>query len=523
MNKRQSLIILSLLLSFAAKAQFLSFDKTTVLSNAPTIKKTIYCANGDLLSVFTGSSTLPNAFTVIRYDTVGNLIWHSDFRNQSVYSCSADDVIESSNGDLVISFSAVKLNFTSSASGLIRITGQGGLLWERLYSSGSMLSDQFIASSKLAEASDGSIYLALADINVSLNPTTEALILFRFSASGNLLWGKSPGAAPPMSVIKLMEAPGNGVHIGASNNLNGNIHLIAFDSSGLVTSSKKFIQAGYLTDFVTDTNHVVAALLTTDSVTYTRLIELNGVGNVISANEASISITSWGTDLLRLSGGYVSGHQVSGGRTMLCSWSASPSLNNGIAYFNSAQFTAIDFFEGNDGGIYIAGTSVGNPQSSKTRIIKTKPMLGNNFPFDGCSQVAIDFTILSGIVNNPIAQALIVSAYTPVTETSSFQVQAVSCSVTDNCSGVSVGEIGENAVKLYPNPASDWLIVSGEFNSTTTIQLFNNIGQEVSLTSVQRRDNELRINVNDLSNGIYMLHIIDADGRNLSTKLIIVH
>jgi hypothetical protein len=86
-----------------------------------------------------------------------------------------------------------------------------------------------------------------------------------------------------------------------------------------------------------------------------------------------------------------------------------------------------------------------------------------------------------------------------------------------------VGEIGENAVKLYPNPASDWLIVSGEFNSTTTIQLFNNIGQEVSLTSVQRRDNELRINVNDLSNGIYMLHIIDADGRNLSTKLIIVH
>ncbi|MGL5890619.1 MAG: T9SS type A sorting domain-containing protein [Bacteroidia bacterium] len=523
MNKRQTLIIFFVLFAAAVNAQLLSFDKTTVLSNAPGIRKTIYCANGDLLSVFTGTINIPNAFTVIRYNADGNLIWHSDFRNQSIYSCSADDVVETSNGDLVISFSAVKLNFTTPASGLIRITGQGSLLWQNLYSTGSFLSDQFIASSKLAEASDGSIYLALADINVSLNPTTEAMILFRFSASGNLLWGKTLGAAPPMSVLKLSKAPAGGVHVGATNNINGNILLITFDSSGVVINSKKYAQLGSITDFVTDANDAVKALLTTDYLNWTRLIELDSLGNIAAANEASISTTSWGSNLLWMGGGYVSLHEVSGGGTMLCSWSASPSITNGIAYFNSALYTAFDFFKGNDGSIYMAGISAGDPQTSKTRLIKTKPMLGNNFPFDGCSQVTADFTIVSATVSNPITQSLIVGAYTPVTETSSFQVQAVSASVTDNCTVVSVGETVENAFDIYPNPAADWLIAKGNFDNNIDIHCYTLSGQEVNLTTVQRRDNELRINVSSLNDGIYMLRIIDLDGRSSTTKLIVSH
>ncbi|MCA6362831.1 MAG: T9SS type A sorting domain-containing protein [Bacteroidetes bacterium] len=520
MNTRQTFIVFLLLFSLTANAQLLSFDKSTLLSNAPALRKTVQCANGDLVSVFSGNVNVPNAFSVIRYDEDGDFVWQKEYLNQSVSSCSANDVTEASNGDLIIAFSA--LNNTQT-SGLIRITSQGTLLWERLYSTGSMLSDVFVAYSKVVEATDGSIFLALADINVSQNPSTEAMILFRFSASGNLLWGKSPGLAPPMVVVQMRKAAAGGVHIGASSNINGNTHLITFDSAGVVTRSLKYnyTLTGNITDFVTDANHRPKAILGCDYQTWTRLVELDSTGNVTAVNEASIAATSWGTDLLWLGGGYVSLHEMSGGGTMLCSWSAGPSLTNGLQFTNSSSFTAFDFFAAADGGIYLSGISAASPQTQKTRFIKTKPMIGFNFPSDGCAQATADFTIVSAGMANPLPQALVISAYSPVVENSSFQVQTASANVINNCSLVSIDETLQTGFEVYPNPATDLVNVSGRFSGDVMVEIYAATGQLLLQSQMHSGTNSLTLNTSMLPEGVYLLKLSDGNRQPRSAKLVI--
>jgi hypothetical protein len=510
MKTRQTFFLFFVLLTVNVNAQLLSFDKSTAIPNYPAIRNSVYCANGDLVAVFTGSANVPNAFSVIRYDENGEISWQSDYLNSSTSSCNANNVIEAANGDLIISFSGVKSNMTSVVSGLLRLNSQGSILWERLYSTGSFLSDVFTASSKLTEATDGSIYLALSDINVSGNPNTEALILLRFSSSGNLTWGKGFGPTPPMSVVKLLKSSAGGVYIGANNNINPVIHLIRVDSTGLVSSSVKFQQVGAMTDFATDQSNRLKAVLTTDYLNWTRIIELDSIGNVVTANEASLT-TSWtGAKLMWINGGYVTLHQSSGLGTSLCSWGASPSVNNGISFVNSSMFVANDFFEGSDGSIYMAGIAAGDPQTSKTRIIKTKPLLGNNFPTDGCSQTSVDFTIVSIAISNPIVQTLSPSFYTPTTEASSFQVQAVSASVINNCSLVSIDETEQAGFDVYPNPASDNIHISGSFSGDVTVEIYSVTGEMIVHTRMQPEGNNLKLNTGSLAEGVYMLRVIDG-------------
>jgi hypothetical protein len=511
MNTRQTFIVFLLLLVFKANAQLLSFDKSTILSNAPALRKTVQCANGDLVTVFSGNTNVPNSFTVIRYDEDGDLVWQKDYLNQSVFSCSANDATEASNGDLIIAFSAIKPNFTTQTSGLFRITSQGNLIWEKLYSTGSMLSDVFVAYSKVVEATDGSIFLALADINVSQNPNTEAMILFRFSASGNLLWGKSPGLAPPMAVVQMRKAAAGGVHIGASSNINGNTHLITFDSSGVITQSLKYNYSltGNITDFVTDANNRPKAILGCDYLNWTRLVELDSIGNVSAVSEASVSTTSWGTNLMWLGGGYVSLHEISGGGTMLCSWSAGPSITNGLQFTNSSLFTAFDFFAAADGGIYLSGIAAASQQTQKTRMIKTKPMIGFNFPFDGCAQATADFTIVSSAVSNPLPQALVISSYSPVVETSAFQVQNISALVMNNCTVVSVEESHQSDFDIYPNPASAQLTITGNFTGDVEMEILSVAGELIVKVQMQPQGNSLKLNTTQLPEGVYLLRITD--------------
>ncbi|MCU0432902.1 MAG: T9SS type A sorting domain-containing protein [Bacteroidia bacterium] len=521
MNKRQTFILLFLFLGIAASAQLLSFDKSTVLNNPASLRGSVYCANGDLVSVFSGTLNTPENFTVIRYDEDGNIVWKTEYSNPSVFSCHANEVIEALNGDLIIAFSAVKLNFTTPASGLLRISSQGSILWQKLYTSGSMLSDVLTVNSKLAEASDGSIYLALADVNVSYNPLTESVILLRFSASGTMLWGISFGPAPPMLVVKLMKAPAAGVHIGAVSYLNGNAHFITVDSSGIVTRSIKYSQAGTLTDFVTDANDNLKAILTTDNQTWTRLIGTDSLGMVTTTNEASHATGVWGNKLMWSGSGFISSHFVTGGGTMLCSWSASPSLTNGISFLNSSQFSAQDIFMGNDGGIYMTGISGADTFTSNTRLIKTKPMQGNNFPFDGCSQTSTDFTIVSVTVSNPVTQALAPSAYTPVTETSSFQLQTVSASVTDNCTVVSINETAADAFEMYPNPAADMITITGNFSADAVFEIFSLTGQTVMNASVVPGGNSLKLSTVHLPEGVYLLRVSEP-GKNGHTQRFVI-
>lgn len=72
-------------------------------------------------------------------------------------------------------------------------------------------------------------------------------------------------------------------------------------------------------------------------------------------------------------------------------------------------------------------------------------------------------------------------------------------------------------VKVYPNPASDYIKLSNA-DGIATMEVFNIIGKKVkNFTDVQT---DQAYNVSDLPKGMYMVRLLDDEGEALGTKRI---
>ncbi|HPL06946.1 MAG TPA: T9SS type A sorting domain-containing protein, partial [Bacteroidales bacterium] len=84
------------------------------------------------------------------------------------------------------------------------------------------------------------------------------------------------------------------------------------------------------------------------------------------------------------------------------------------------------------------------------------------------------------------------------------------------------GVVGLGAVKalptlmIYPNPASDFIVVSGIENNSV-VKVFNVTGQQLY---VRRADqNQLSIDLNGLNQGLYILQV-ESEGQVINSKFI---
>ena len=80
---------------------------------------------------------------------------------------------------------------------------------------------------------------------------------------------------------------------------------------------------------------------------------------------------------------------------------------------------------------------------------------------------------------------------------------------SDEVSIVITGLSEEKQVSFYPNPASDFLILSGIQSETTAGQVTDMIGRSTTLTTEKIGEGKLKIDVQSLSKGIYTLRITD--------------
>ncbi len=501
--------------SVSVKSQTTSFDKITRWPSESVFAAMTGCTNGDFITTYSSTETSPDAFAAARYDSIGELIWFLEFLNPSFLSMGASDVIEASNGDILISTSALTSNNTLCV-GLFRINSQGTLLWERLYSSGGLPGFKLGGNSKLVEANDGSIYLGTNERDPSF---IESMVLLRFSASGNLLWGRTFGTTPWQTLRTLSEGPAAGVHIGAQNNPGNTIHLITVDSSGALINAKECAQWGFLADFLTDSAKNIKALLTRNGTSASRLIELDSAGNIAVARWSPFSTQPFANALFSYGGGYVSVHGNNTFGTRLCNWYASPSLSNGINYTDSTRFTGYGFFQIGDGSIYIAGRHDNN--DSVTRVVKTNPMTGTDFQYNGCGQVNGNYTLFTLSLSNPTPLSLNISPYTPVTELSALTSQFLSGTVADNCTGVSVSEILTNRFDLYPNPSSDQINITGNFTGIVLVEVLSVAGQVIVNTQMQPEGNRVQLSTTQLPEGVYVLRITDRTSASALRRFVV--
>jgi hypothetical protein len=72
--------------------------------------------------------------------------------------------------------------------------------------------------------------------------------------------------------------------------------------------------------------------------------------------------------------------------------------------------------------------------------------------------------------------------------------------------------------KVYPNPAKDFIsIESTDQDQISTVQVFDVLGKEVMNTRIQNN----RLNVSNLSKGMYILKINSVNGNGITKKVII--
>lgn len=84
-------------------------------------------------------------------------------------------------------------------------------------------------------------------------------------------------------------------------------------------------------------------------------------------------------------------------------------------------------------------------------------------------------------------------------------------------SSLGVLDRNESNVTIHPNPARDYVLISGDYKD---IKLFDALGREVKL-QVNYHAKPIRIELNELPSGAYNLQLKDASGQVVLEKLII--
>ncbi len=80
-------------------------------------------------------------------------------------------------------------------------------------------------------------------------------------------------------------------------------------------------------------------------------------------------------------------------------------------------------------------------------------------------------------------------------------------------------EMSSASCEVYPNPVKD--VVTIKADNVKQVVIYNSLGQMIK--SVDCNDNINDINVSDLQNGIYLLNIVDGEGKISTSKISVLH
>ncbi len=82
---------------------------------------------------------------------------------------------------------------------------------------------------------------------------------------------------------------------------------------------------------------------------------------------------------------------------------------------------------------------------------------------------------------------------------------------------MSSSEIKTKNIKVYPNPAINEIAVIGNLTNSSELILTDNIGRIVSITEIDRNKTTHKINISNLSKGIYF---ISVDNNKIIKKIV---
>lgn len=226
------------------------------------------------------------------------------------------------------------------------------------------------------------------------------------------------------------------------------------------------------------------------------------------------------------------------GNTTVCAGNSTTLSANGAASYvwmpNNVTGTSITLTPTASGPIQVDGTDANGCTGTTTTTITVNPLpmvqiASNNTTVcvsdgpSGFNTMPLSGGVLSGpgVVNNQfnpgsagVGTHTVTYSYTD----GNGCVNSASIVMTVNaCVGVNENET--LSLNVYPNPAGTQLFVESTLNGLATIRMYDSRGRVVLTTTTSETRTEL--NTGALSNGIYLLEVMSADGKRSSRQVVI--
>jgi hypothetical protein len=472
--------------------------------------------NGYLLAGSTSTNTMGgiDGF-VMKIDFSGSIVW------SKVYGGSNDDQFLSMarmhNGNFILAGTTKSFIHSSSDSinaYLVEIDPNGVLVWSK--SIGTNYDDKTYSIKETADS--GFILAGTTENNGVINPflvkldsqkniewnhiysdslynITVAQSVVQTSDSGYALTGYATKTSSPdyynMFIVKTDTAGNvtNATHY-INNDSTMATHMGVFGYQIIENNVGNLVVVGGVGAFYTVLTSYASSWL---------LIEQTTTGNIIHSKSFNLN-TGDGRclDIQQTNdGGYILGGYM--GNYFMTMIKADANLSKQWCYHYDQSFTPASFGYSvkytADNGFILAGSYL---SGSVVRIVKTN-IDGNS----GCQEASP----VSGGSSNNITLDTLTEIWTSISgiDTNSISIDTSEANIISTlvCINVGVDELGEeNAIVVYPNPASSKLIIN--IDGQETITLTNSIGK-VIFSKVYRTSGEYELDISGFATGVYFM------------------
>ncbi len=485
--------------------------------------------------------------------TNGNLIWSKSFEGNGTYMNSSEgcSVELTENGGCI--FSGKSSAFGTSGAGIFitKTDANGNVVFSNVWSTG--VSDNQTGTS-IRKTSDGGYIVCANGYNTS---TSTDLQLLKIDSIGNEQWVKAYGGIGEEYGFSVKETLDHGfIAVGYTEDSNQsltitNVYVVRTDSVGdtlwtknIGTSSRR--PTGYSVEIAPD-GFVIRGRNSdyTNSIYSNFITKIDENGNVIwSKNIQSNSCTEILYSVITSSdGGYMLAGQQNGTiyvakadssgdagcnetdaqmvsvspatvvtTVILAQLSVSPIVNN-CATVESSGTTETTICSSDSvpiaSNVAITGTPyIGQTLTGSYTYSDVDGDLESISTFRWlCNNVATGDTGITYTVKVSDLGKYIKFEVTPVAQTGELiGLPVLSAPVHIIPDGIE--EFSTENVSIYPNPAKDYIVVVGAEKSS--LKIFNTIGKLVLEKEINSK--EEKINVNDLSNGLYFVKVEFATG-----------
>ncbi len=485
------------------------------------------------------SDSLSNAMFVAKYNSNGNLLWERNPTTPSVYkTTSGMGVATDANGNVFVAgvIGSDSVNFDgnwivfpeASYSYIAKYDSNGNFVWLRKAFAG------YGTEGVTVDGNGDVLLIGKGAISFDGNPLTYSGIrhfVVKYSNSGNFMWSNFTTFSNASSYGFNAEWDNKAVF----TDVDDNVYMAGW--------------SGFDTTFFKDDKTIYVA--NNASLRNSFLVKYNSNGVALWAKGADKTVTPNSSSYITPEGIYSADNFV-----YLTGWWNGDSLrfdNNQITntFLGSYQDIFVAKFdllgntiwvknlgsEGNDYGhgialdsaenVYLVGTTEGynlhynnnqigtNSGGNHASVFKISPngnfleyIQSNNIPFYGTSfGNAIDIDDSDNIfITGGFSSSVAFGNDTLASTNSILWQDMYVCKLFNDFSiGINPLESSKNKLKIYPNPANDFIFIDLEEEKETEITIYSLMGNLVKKEKFN--DNLIRVNVEGLVSGVYIIQI----------------